>query len=183
MDRLKQLKLPKPTLSDLFFAFICTFLVIYIIAAQTNTGFKFYIVRSGSMKPAVNVGDVAFVTLNSDFSKLQKGDVIAFQSLEFNDIVIHRIIDINSDGYITKGDANEDKDLEPVGLDKVLGIYRFKIPYLGFFFEGIKRVVQLTFVETKFGWILLVGIPVVLVFASRKKHTTSSDKNKDGKIS
>jgi signal peptidase I len=134
------------------------------------------------MHPAVNAGDVAIVTRVSEDTEIQKGDVIAFKAFKVNEIIIHRVIDLGPTGFVTKGDANEEKDFEPVSPDRVLGIYRFRIPLLGFFFEGIKKVTQLVFREKRFiGWTLLVIIPLVIIFTARKKKSVSSEIEKKRK--
>ena len=170
------IRLPKPKFSDIFYTIICIFLIIYIVSARFNTGFKFFIVRSGSMKPVVNAGDVAVITLASADTEIHKGDVIAFKVLQVNEIIIHRVIALGSAGFVTKGDANEEMDSEPVDPDRVIGIYRFRIPLLGFFFEGIKKISQLVFREKRFiGWMLLAIIPLFFIITSKRKKIVSSE--------
>ncbi len=171
--RLKKIQWPSPKLSDVLFGIICLFLIGYILSALTNTGVKFFIVRSGSMKPAINVGDVAIITFASDSTKIQKNDVIAFQSPELKETIIHRVLEVTPDGYITKGDANEGLDLEPVKPDKVIGIYHMRIPLLGFFFEGIKHLTQWSFGETRAGWALIGIISTFFVFSFKRKTPVS----------
>lgn len=178
MEQIKQNRWSTPKLPDLIFGTICLFLIFYIFSALTNTGFKFFIIRSGSMEPLVNVGDVAIITLTSDHSKIQTDDVIAFQSPYFEEPVIHRVIELTPEGYITKGDANEDLDIDPVSRDLVIGIYRFKIPVLGFFFVGIKNITQWAFNETRIGWMLIVIVPSFLFINSKLKKQILINKGK-----
>lgn len=157
---------------------------MYIVSARFNTGLKFFIVRSGSMKPEINAGDVAIITLVSEDTEIQKGDVIAFRASKVNEIIIHRVIDLNSTGFITKGDANEEMDSETVSPERVLGLYRFRIPVLGFFFEGIKKVSQLVFREKRFiGWTLLVIIPLFFILTAKRKKIVSSEAKENEEIS
>lgn len=125
------------------------------------------------MKPAINVGDVAVITFASDNAKIEKDDVIAFQSSKLGETVIHRVMDVTPEGYLTKGDANEGVDLEPVSSDKVLGIYHFKIPFLGFFFEGIKHVTQWMFYESRMGLVLIGIFSTIFFFSFKRKIPVS----------
>ena len=175
---LKKFPSTKIKLSDIFFFILFLFLVLYIISARANTGYRFYIVRSNSMKPNTVAGDVAVITsiVNKEHT-IQPGEIIAFWNpSNEKQILIHRVIGVTSNGFVTKGDANENQDAEPVSLDKVIGIYRFRIPLLGFFFEGLKSVIQQLFEERSVGWyiiggggLLLIGIQVGNVFLNRKQ--------------
>lgn len=77
---------------------------------------------SGSMEPAIDKGDIYFVTKSDSISK---GDIITFDSEEFNEFVTHRVVGRTSSGYITKGDANPSTDQAaghpPVSDSKVIG--------------------------------------------------------------
>jgi signal peptidase len=96
---------------------------------------KARIVLTGSMKPAINPGDIIITTpISNKAPKL--GDVIAYQARRFNGQAVavfsHRIIggDIKS-GFVVKGDANKTPDNQkPVSKD-ILGVVIFTIPFLG----------------------------------------------------
>lgn len=65
---------------------------------------------------------------------LKKGDVVAFAQDE--KIVIHRILSIDiidGEEYITtKGDNNNTKDVQKKTKDDIIGIVRYRIPYIGY---------------------------------------------------
>lgn len=89
-------------------------------------------VLSGSMRPLMDVGDVAIVAkVPADIVK--EGDIIQFRKEKVN--VMHRVIEIQEteDGkfFITKGDANKDPDTDPVVPEQVIGRVIFKIPKIG----------------------------------------------------
>jgi signal peptidase len=118
-------------------------------------GFGFYVVKSGSMEPKIHVGDT-IITMpfkGTSAGTLNIGDVISFQ--DGKALTSHRIISINGDSIITKGDANEDADPRPVGIAQVKGIYLFKIPYIGYVSY---------FIHTKLGWFLLIIVPAFILF-------------------
>ncbi len=96
---------------------------------------KARIVLTGSMKPAINPGDIIITTpITHKVPKI--GDVIAYQARRFNGQAVavfsHRIIsgDLKS-GFVVKGDANKTPDNQkPVAKD-ILGVVIFTIPFLG----------------------------------------------------
>ena len=72
-------------------------------------------------------------------------------------VVTHRIIDVyDEDGermFVTKGDANNAQDMDPVSADKVVGLYRFRIPKLGDF---------AIFLQKPLGMMLFIAVPVLI---------------------
>ena len=92
------------------------------------------LVGSGSMEPEIKTGDVVII-VDIPTENIVTGDVIQF--LVPGDIkVMHRVIEIQETEtggklFITKGDANEEPDSEPVLPDNVLGKAVFTIPKVG----------------------------------------------------
>jgi signal peptidase len=109
-------------------------------------------VLSGSMEPAIPVGGIVVIK-PVDPETLRIGDVICFRLSEPTSIT-HRIINITDEGFITKGDANEDPDQWIVKKENVIGKAVFTIPYIGYI--GY-------FVRTPIGFILLIVIPASLI--------------------
>lgn len=77
---------------------------------------------SDSMAPAINEGD-AYVVV--DTPSVDVGDVVVFSSPERGGYVTHRVVEESSDGFVTKGDANEATDQEsgmaPVPESAIVG--------------------------------------------------------------
>lgn len=77
---------------------------------------------SGSMEPTIREGDLYIVRGSSD---VEEGDVIAFESSRYEQIVTHRVVDRTPDGFVTKGDANPSTDQAgghpPVRDSQVIG--------------------------------------------------------------
>jgi len=109
-------------------------------------------VFTGSMEPAVSVGSVVVIK-PVDPETLKEGDIICFRFSEPTSIT-HRIINITNEGFITKGDANEDPDMWTVKKENVIGKLIITIPYIGYI--GY-------FVRTPIGFILLIIIPASLI--------------------
>lgn len=105
------------TIAYLILTFIVGIVIYSFISTQilkkdyTNIfGYTYYSVATGSMKPAISPNDLIFVKITKNVSK---GDIITFK--DSASIVTHRLIDINNNKYITKGDANNTSD---TGINK-----------------------------------------------------------------
>ena len=89
-------------------------------------------VAGGSMRPFMDVGDVAIVE-KAPADVVREGDVIQFR--RENVTVMHRVVDIQERGdlrlFITKGDANNAPDSAPVVPEQVIGRVIFRIPKIG----------------------------------------------------
>lgn len=70
-------------------------------------GFEYKEILSGSMAPVLNVGDIVLIS-KSNMNEIQVGDIISYK-LDENTIV-HRVIEIDEEGLVTKGDAASEKD-------------------------------------------------------------------------
>lgn len=105
------------TIAYLILTFIVGIVIYSFISTQilkkdyTNIfGYTYYSVATGSMKPVISPNDLIFVKITKNVSK---GDIITFK--DNGSIVTHRLIDINNNKYITKGDANNTSD---IGISK-----------------------------------------------------------------
>ena len=85
-----------------------------------------YILNTGSMEPEFIGGDVVLLKRYSG-EGVEVGDIIVFRSLWKDKRIFHRIVEISTEGYITKGDNNgyldyniqTDKDIEAIFLFKI----------------------------------------------------------------
>jgi signal peptidase I len=112
--------------------------VLLIFSGFSFTGnAKARIVLTGSMEPAISVGDI-IITTPITRKEPKVGDVIAYDAKRFNGekvaIFSHRIIggDIKS-GFIMKGDANKSPDPQKPTSQDILGVVVFVIPLIGKF--------------------------------------------------
>lgn len=133
-------------------------LVLLLVLVQVSLipGYEARIVQSGSMEPTIQTGALVVVRAQERY---EVNDIITFTTSGSNIPTTHRIIE---DGlrqgelvYNTKGDANNDTDPEPVKLSQILGRVLFSIPYLGY---------VLDFARQPLGFILLIGIPALMIF-------------------
>ncbi|MEM3728607.1 MAG: signal peptidase I [Candidatus Bathyarchaeia archaeon] len=123
----------KKTSSSLSWITIALTALILVWSSTGLLGFQSSIIASGSMRPTLDVGDIA-ITVPTPPEKIKVGDIIQYWREGESAPTIHRVIEINSAGGIThittKGDANNAPD-EPITATKPLGKVIFVIPKLG----------------------------------------------------
>jgi len=78
------------------------------------------------MSNGFNKGDLIILHTKEN---AEVGDVLVFWGTR-SDPIIHRIVEVTDDGYITKGDHNSRED-GTVNPDNVIGKALFRVPYLG----------------------------------------------------
>lgn len=118
---------------------ISTLLVIAVILLAIALvgvrliGYTPYAVLSPSMTPEFVPGDLIYVKEVS-LDQISEGDVISFVANEDDTIVTHRVVEVDREGrkFYTQGDANENRDGNPVLYENVLGVVQFSLPKLGY---------------------------------------------------
>lgn len=96
-------------------------------------GVELYTVISGSMEPEIPVGSLVFIE-QSEAQDAQPGDVVAFYGARDSAAIItHRVVEnhVVTGELITKGDANQTNDMNPVDYDNFIGTVVFDVPGLG----------------------------------------------------
>jgi signal peptidase len=93
------------------------------------------IVLTESMQPVINPGDL-LVSISPRFNSPQVGEVVIYTGKKFDGTVVasfaHRVIGGDeSTGYIVKGDANEQADVQRPILSEIEGVVLFTIPKVG----------------------------------------------------
>ncbi len=131
------------------------FIGLYII------GITPYVVLSGSMEPTIKTGSVCFINKHVKYENIKEKDIIAFKMSD-GTLVTHRVDSINSETFITKGDANDVKDGEST-KDKYVGKNIFWIPKVGYVVKAIQttkgRIMAGTIVIVLFAAAFLIGEP------------------------
>jgi len=122
-------------------------------------------VLSGSMLPEMQIGSLA-VMRPVNAADITVGDIIAFNPPwdESHVMVSHRVIEVvegETRNFRTKGDANEDPDLDLVPETHVLGRIEYCIPNLGYFLSYVSKHSR-----SELGFVFLVGLPTVLLIGS-----------------
>ena len=119
------------------------------------------VVLSGSMEPELSVGDLLIVRERDSY---EVGDVVVYQT--GRTAVTHRIVSIEGDEVIAKGDANNVED-DPITRAQIKGAVVCAIPLAG-------RVVNA--IKSPLGTLCILALAVLLL--ERSFHV-AKQKDKD----
>lgn len=142
----------------------CIIVAALLFAADNSPqkslfGYRYYVVKTPSMEPALSVGDLIIVKL-VNAADIEVGDVLTFNpSSDAETYLTHRVTQKleNYEGsgvtcFRTKGDANETEDSFLIDSSRVIGTMSFSVPKLGI----IIRFIQLR-------WYIVIPL-IILIF-------------------
>ena len=124
---------------------IASVIILLIVGAFFITT-NLEIVVSGSMEPTVKTGSLAVIS--KEIEEVKEGDIISYDLGSKK--VLHRVIEVKKEGFITKGDNNKSEDFGIISNNKVNGKYLFSIPLIGYIILYLKKY-------------LLVIIPILMI--------------------
>lgn len=137
-------------------------------------------VISKSMEDELMVGD--YISYKK-FESYELGDIIVFEVSNDNvDIlVVHRIIQVTSDGYITKGDNRSDSDFVEFGYIKESDIYGKVVKStsflgLGKMFLNSKNILIIVIILIVFILIFFQIIEIVKLLLKRQREEFLNNK-------
>ena len=113
------------------FIMIDTSIIQFFYPYEIKTG----LVVSGSMRPVIEVNDFIIVKKTKDIAI---NDIITFKKINKKNETIHRVIRIDGNTIVTKGDAKETED-DPIEINQVTGVYVSKIKYIGSIISFAKK--------------------------------------------
>ena len=129
------------------------------------------VVISGSMRPTIEVGDL-IILMKTSAEKIKPGDIIQYITTE--GMVVHRVIGIRDGLFITKGDAVDTPDPDPVHPLNVRGKVIAIIPKLGWASIYLKMALLTLYnviaENSTFTYIVLVSAIPAVILATLKKH-------------
>lgn len=188
-----RLKTIKRTVQYFLYAFFISLIALGIFSAVQSTigsSFPFLVVKSGSMEPVINVGDI-IITVPVQPSEIRAdpkdGDVIVFFKPPYcgdvRYLIVHRAIGVTEEGFITKGDANSMSDpWSSVPPSCIVGKWTgMKIPYwtgLGYLSLFMKGEVFPPY--GRIALVLLIIINVLLIFLEFKKVRRKTERTPAG---
>ena len=122
-------------------------------------GFRSFTVRSGSMTPAIETGDVV-VTESISPLRARVGDVVTFLDPEgTGKLFSHRVQSVRPVGgavaFVTRGDANTATEHWRVPAAGTIGKVAYRIPKIGY---------ALAWIDAPPARLALVAIPALLLF-------------------
>ena len=140
---------------------IISFMYLFIIISPKvfknfyPFGIKVAIVLTGSMEPTLEIND--FVIIKKP-NNIKVNDIVSYDDNSEKE-VLHRVIKINKEEIITKGDANNTEDM-PINIKKVTGVYVGKIKYLGNIISFITKPIVFS--------IIITTIVIYMIVSSKK---------------
>ena len=122
------------------------------------------VVLSGSMEPALSVGDLLIVRAQKSY---ETGDIVIYQSGSMP--VVHRIVSISDEALITRGDANNAND-EAFPITAIRGEVIAVIPLVGYAVWVLKSPVAV---------VIMLAAAVLLVEWSFRTGRTEKEAEKE----
>lgn len=118
------------------FTWVLVTVAVLLAAALVGVrifGFRPFAVLSPSMTPKYGVGDLVYA-LPTDPEKIEVGDVLTFVANAEGTVVTHRVAEVDREKrcFYTKGDANENRDGNPVLYENAVGVVKFSLPKIGY---------------------------------------------------
>lgn len=109
--------------------------ILLSIGIGAALGFRALVVRSGSMSPAIESGDLVVSRLVRPTSA-RPGDVITFRdSSRHGELVTHRVVEIRGEGnrvsFVTRGDANTGEERWSIDSGGTIGVTALRVPGAG----------------------------------------------------
>jgi signal peptidase len=139
-------------------AALCGFALVLLLAAMVVPaafGDRTFVVRSGSMTPAIRTGDVVAVH-GVPATSVRVGDIVTFDN--HGRFTSHRVRSVVARGhqlaFVTQGDANTGQEHWRVAASGTVGRVVDRVPMLGFV------VVQ---VRSTLGQLALIVLPALLL--------------------
>ena len=134
----KQYRKPKKNLVELLILWVpVVAIILFVVSLQTGIfRYRTMAIGSQSMYPNINKGDVIVIDQlkEEELKNIIVGEVLAFKHNGI--VIVHRVTKITQrDGRLifnTKGDNNNSADAYDIDQSQVVGVARFKIPFIGY---------------------------------------------------
>ncbi|MFC2143814.1 signal peptidase I [Candidatus Aenigmatarchaeota archaeon] len=156
------------TNSSVFYVIVGVLLALFLnqgLAFALSTDMPIVAVESNSMVPTFYKGDI-LILQGVASSDLVAGDVIVFSPPNQQIPVVHRIIEINSDGtFQTKGDANAGQIWyeKSIKASQIHGKEIMIVPFLGWV-----KILTIDFIVPNLLWMVLGVVFIGLVYTGNR---------------
>jgi signal peptidase len=145
---------------------VATYIIVLAVLASIYLRVVPLVIVSGSMEPTLDVGDLVLVRISGPVN-LSVGSLIAFRLN--STIVVHRLVGVEGDRLITKGDANPEPDPFQVRRESLVGVVVGKIPKVGLLALAIQGSLRLS--EYLTVPVLVVAVTASLAAALAKRRS------------
>ncbi len=127
-------------------------------------GYAILEVMSDSMNPTIKKGDLIVINTKSNYTA---NDIVTFYDDNGN-FVTHRIVSINDEEMITKGDNNDSLD-SATKTEFIIGKYLFKINGLGAIIASLKNPIVMI--------VIFIAGFAICILASAKEESKKLEKD------
>jgi signal peptidase I len=133
------------------------------VLGSMAVGFRALIVRSGSMAPTIEAGDL-IVTRVVHPDAVEVDDVVTFRDpTRSGELVTHRVIEVEDQGdrraFVTRGDANSGVEQWTVAGDGTVGVLTGRLPAVGRWLSWVS--IPVVHVALLVGGASLIGIVLI----------------------
>lgn len=156
------------TISLIITSIVITILINLCLWKKNNhkitvfNSFGIAVVSSESMEPKLSKNDIIVIQKKE---KYEVNDIVIYKKEK--NLIVHRIIEINKNEIITKGDANKKED-KPINSDNIYGKVIFNIPFIG---------ILIIFLKSNYGIISIIALIVIIFIYSCKKELKKMSKD------
>jgi signal peptidase I len=149
-------KFPRFPVFVINFFMVVSLAAIWIAFAPLNIGGQaaYVVVNGNSMEPGFHKGDLAIVKASSVYSV---GDIVTYHDAEMRANVIHRIVGIDGDHYILKGDNNSWIDAYHPTQDEIVGKLWIHAPKLAVAMLWLRLPVNMALTTGLLGGVLMAS--------------------------
>ena len=123
----------------------------------TINGYAVLEVVSGSMEPTIHIGDM--IIIDTKETNFKENDIVTFYDVN-GSFVTHRILSIEGEEMVTKGDYNNTQD-EAMPLSSIVGKFVFRLNGTGKLITAFKKPFVMVMV-------LVIGIMVCFLISTDK---------------
>lgn len=153
-------KLPNPLVIMISLILGVILVALWIAFAPLKIGGQasYVMVIGNSMEPGFHRGDLAIVKPSPAY---RVGDIVTYNEPQLRAKVIHRIIAVEQDRYVLKGDNNSWIDPYHPSREEIIGKLWIHAPKIGNIFQWLRLPLNLAF---------MVGIGGVLMIGTNKQQ-------------
>ncbi len=166
--------------SIVLYMLICNVIAVRREKPVSYFGYSYSYVPTASMEPTIKAGD-SIIFQKTSYEKLKVGDIIVYKSKAGDTkglYIVHRIVEEREDGFILKGDNNQEVDSELVTKDMVIGKYKKTFNFLNIGKIATKKNV-IYLILTIFFVIIILSESVNIYLSRQKKNLKDIKKKND----
>ncbi len=121
---------------------------------QVGGAAAYVVVNGDSMEPGFHSGDLAIVKPVSDY-KVE--DIVTYNEPDIKERVIHRIIKVEGNHFVLKGDNNDWIDHYHPIQEEIVGKLWIHVPKLGLVIQWLRLPINMALIAGMLGGVLMIG--------------------------